>query len=57
MKCSFCKEDIHKGSGKIFVTKSGSVKWYCSSKCERNFNLGRKPRKVKWITKKKKTKE
>lgn len=57
MKCSFCKEEIEKGKGKLYVLKEGTRFHFCGSKCKRNqLNLKRKPRKVKWITKKKKTK-
>lgn len=49
MKCSFCKEDIEKGTEKIFVTKRGDTYYFCSRKCEKNLlKLGRKPRKVRW---------
>ena len=49
MKCSFCGETIEKGTGKIFVRKSGKILYFCSRKCEKNMlQLGRKPRKVKW---------
>ena len=54
VKCSFCGKEIEKGKGKIYATRIGAVHYYCSSKCERNVNLGRKPRKVKWIVRKKK---
>ncbi len=55
MKCSFCKQEIPKGSGKLYVLKDGTRYYFCSSKCQNNMlKLKRKPRKVKWITKKKK---
>ena len=57
VKCSFCKKEIEKGKGKIFATRIGVVHYYCSSKCERNAKLERKPRKVKWIKKSKKVKK
>lgn len=53
MKCSFCKSSIEKGTGKMFVKNTGEIFYFCSSKCEKNFNLGRNPRKVKWVIKKK----
>ncbi len=54
-KCSFCKENIEIGSGKMFVKKDGAVLHFCSRKCEKNMlQLKRVPRKVKWISKKKK---
>ena len=54
-KCSFCKNDMAKGTGKMFVKKDGSVLYFCSNKCEKNMlKLKRNPRKVKWVSKKKK---
>ena len=48
-KCSFCKTDIERGTGKIFVTKEGKVLNFCSRKCEKNMlKLKRLPRKLKW---------
>ncbi len=49
MKCSFCGNDIEKGTGMMFVQNDGKIFYFCSSKCEKNrFKLGRIPRKVKW---------
>jgi large subunit ribosomal protein L24e len=54
-KCSFCKKDIEKGTGKIFVKKDGKILHLCSRKCEKNmFKLKRKPAKFKWTKPKKK---
>ena len=50
--CSFCKEEIEEGTGKMYVKKDGTVYFFCSSKCEKNqIGLGRVPRKVKWVKK------
>jgi large subunit ribosomal protein L24e len=46
--CSFCGEAIEPGTGKLFVRKDGSIFYFCSSKCENNFQLGRAPRRVPW---------
>ncbi len=55
MKCSFCKREIEPGTGKMFVRNDGKVLYFCSSKCEKNMlELGRNPRKVKWVRKLKK---
>ena len=48
MKCSFCGKPIRKGTGKMFVKKSGEILYFCSSKCEKNYKLGREPKKLKW---------
>lgn len=49
MKCSFCGKDAERGTGKLFVRKSGRVLYFCSMKCEKNaVKLERLPRKVKW---------
>ena len=48
-KCSFCREEIGKGKGTMFVKNDGKILWFCSNKCEKNMlNLGRIPRKTKW---------
>ena len=46
--CSFCGEEVEPGSGKMFVKKDGSIFYFCSSKCQNNFKLGRVPRRVSW---------
>jgi len=57
MKCSFCNEEIEKGTGKMFVRNDGKLFYFCSSKCEKNMlKLRRDPKNVKWVTKKKKSK-
>jgi large subunit ribosomal protein L24e len=48
-RCSFCKEVIEKGTGKIFVKTDGKILNFCSNKCEKNMlKLKRKPREIKW---------
>jgi len=48
-KCTFCGKNIEKGTGMLFVKKSGRVQNFCSQKCKKNMiKLGRKPRNVKW---------
>ncbi|MCD6463987.1 TRASH domain-containing protein [Candidatus Woesearchaeota archaeon] len=49
VKCSFCGNDLKPGTGKMYVTKSGKIYYFCSSKCEKNFlKLKRNPRRQKW---------
>ena len=49
MKCSFCGNEMEKGTGKMFVKNDGKIFYFCSSKCEKNlFKLGRIPRNVRW---------
>jgi len=49
VKCSFCKQNINRGTGKIYVQKTGKMLYFCSSKCEKNMlKLKRKPRTTKW---------
>lgn len=48
-KCSFCGEQVGKGTGTLYITTKGKTMLFCSSKCERNLiKLKRKPRKTKW---------
>nr|MBI4156805.1 50S ribosomal protein L24e [Candidatus Woesearchaeota archaeon] len=47
--CSFCGNRIMKGTGKIYVFKTGKINNYCRSKCEKNdLKLQRKARDLKW---------
>ena len=48
VKCSFCGKKIEIGTGKMFVLKSGVVKYFCSNKCEKNWRMKRNPKKLKW---------
>jgi len=52
-KCAFCSKECKIGKGVTFVKDSGAVLHFCSSKCRKNMNLGRKARKLKWSRKKK----
>ena len=52
-KCSFCKQNYEWPRGLTVVQKDGSIKFYCSSKCRKNANMGRDNRKVKWVKKQK----
>lgn len=48
-RCSFCKNIIEKGTGKIYVKLDGKMLHFCSNKCEKNLlKLGRKPRTTEW---------
>ncbi len=47
-KCTFCGKNIEPGVGKMVVDAAGSVSFYCSSKCQKNAELGRSPRKIRW---------
>ena len=48
-KCSFCGQEIGKGTGKILFKNDGKVLNFCSNKCEKNLlKLNRIPRKIKW---------
>jgi len=56
-KCSFCGRNIERGTGKMFVRKTGAVLWFCSRKCEKNMlKLKRLPRNTKWTEAAKKMK-
>jgi len=40
---------MEKGTGKMFVFKTGKISYFCSSKCEKNMlKLKRKPHTVRW---------
>ena len=46
--CDFCGDEIEPGTGTMFVRVDGTVIHYCSSKCEKNADLGREARDVEW---------
>jgi ribosomal protein L24E len=54
-KCVYCGNTYEFPRGLSLVTKDGSVKYLCSSKCRKNMAMKR--RKVEWIRKAKRTKE
>ncbi|MFC5367419.1 50S ribosomal protein L24e [Salinirubrum litoreum] len=47
-QCDYCGADIEPGTGTMFVHTDGTVTHFCSSKCEKNADLGREPREVNW---------
>lgn len=55
-KCTFCGTEIERGTGFIYVEKIGKAHFYCSEKCFRNVQLGRKAKNVRWTQEFKKLK-
>ncbi len=49
--CSFCGGEIEPGTGIMYVRNDGSILWFCSSKCFKNYKMGRKARKLVWTQK------
>ena len=57
VKCSFCGNEINKGTGKMFVKVDGTIYYFCSGKCEKNMlKLRRIPRNVSWTVESRKFK-
>tara|TARA_Y100000034_G_scaffold136454_1_gene213007 strand:+ start:1745 stop:2089 length:345 start_codon:yes stop_codon:yes gene_type:complete len=52
--CSFCKKHYKEPRGLTVFTFDGRSIHFCSSKCRRNLDLGRDPKKVNWIKREKK---
>lgn len=49
MKCSFCQNEIRKGTGKQLIKDDGKVLNFCKGKCEKNMlGLGRRGRTTAW---------
>jgi len=48
MKCSFCGAQVPEGRGKMFVKIDGRVFFYCNSKCQKNWKMGRHSKNVAW---------
>lgn len=48
-KCTFCSNQIKKGTGKMFVYASGKIANFCTRKCEKNLlKLKRTPLQTRW---------
>ena len=46
--CNFCGSMLEPGTGKMYIRKDGAIYYFCSSKCQNNYKLGRVPRRVEW---------
>lgn len=58
MRCSFCAQEIVKGTGKIYVKREGAVFYFCTKKCEKHqLKLERHPAKTRWTLKAAQTKK
>ena len=54
-KCVYCGKEYELPKGLTLVTNKGNINYLCSGKCRKNMAMNR--RKVRWISKTKKTKE
>ena len=49
MLCSFCNNEISRGTGMLYIYKDGTTLSFCSSKCKKNqLNLKREGRLQGW---------
>ena len=55
-KCSFCGKDYDIPRGLTFVLPNGNLIYFCCSKCEKNYKMGRRGDKQNWVRKQKKIK-
>ena len=56
-RCSFCKSNYEFPRGITVVQRDGNPRYYCSSKCRKNSEMGRDNLKVKWVLKSKEAQE
>ena len=49
--CFFCKQQYEFPRGTTVVQKDSTVRYFCSSKCRKNCEMGRLSKKTKWIKK------
>ena len=47
MRCSYCTREIEKGTGMMYVRKTGAVKYYCSDRCYKFDSVQHKGQRVK----------
>ena len=48
--CSFCGNPLKVASGKMFVRTDGKIFYFCRSKCEKNWEMGRIGKDTKWTS-------
>jgi len=53
-RCSFCKKNYEFPRGLTLFTNDGRSVYFCSSKCRKNLDLKRDPKKTNWVKKEKK---
>ncbi|MEM0037743.1 MAG: 50S ribosomal protein L24e [Zestosphaera sp.] len=47
-KCSFCGSEVRPGTGLTLVKNDGTLLHFCSSKCFKNYKLGRDAKRTPW---------
>ena len=56
MRCSYCTDEIEKGTGLVYVKRNGAIRYYCSDRCYKFSELYRKKPNKKEIASSQKAK-
>ena len=51
VKCTYCSTELKKGTGMMYVHRTGDIAYYCSNSCYKNHVVMRRKISKKLVTK------